>query len=699
MAGINFQKVDDALVETFSTKIDNDSLIVPLSDTPKKEKSLAPSIPDISFDTSIPETVKTSMDNVGAVTKQNNFDARQRTESLINAIKEGQNITADAQANIAESEAHTFGFIIGLSNDAYSVPKQKRRILDAQRKVNNQVKIGQLEGVKDQLEEADAGAEYTEYLRALSLKQKNLGISTAVMNAIVQSNAAKKSLNEHIFSQASVSELKQRKQSSNFDETFTEQRINNYFRKMEKSQMDLDTSKLAFKDNQLDLGRKLEANAIERLPINYLRNQLQESQEAGESFVTLGKDFKVAPSKVRKMISEKEDIAQKFREQETKRAVKLAQNNAEFNTAQRDMDVVSRDFHGGYGQGLSKFNMLNTTDETLAEIDFNSLHPAAASEYFALQKFTANMNGKTDVTEQDIETQNALAANLQTKLDEIKKAEIDAQSDKDSKAATQEWYNNAGRMRTGKNSATLTANNITTTPDFGGDTALRGAYSILQQNMLEDLTGTTVNLFDEAGEMDTEAFFQSALSKQLKGKRSNSQVILRNINIINDAGKSPLSEYTNIKTADVLLQSVRALAEVNPNVSAVLLDENGNPTDAWRGDGGGISPVKLAVELARLANEAQKLDPSLPANAFNYALQKEVNAAIAEQAPLWGLQLNKESGSFMVNLFNNKQPAQLVETAIQNSWARHVGGAWNALQEESRKKQVPAGERYGPQAR
>lgn len=701
---VDLTQTDKALAETFAAnpvEVISPVKIAPVPDPKNIQKSLAPVVPDIKFDTSIPQEVKNSMDAAESLGKKNRFDERARTEDLINTIRNSQTVTTEAQGNIAESQNHMFGEIIGIWDEKFSVPKQQKKILKAQRDVQTKIQIGKLENFQDQLEMQDASAEYTEYLHRLSLQQKNLGISTAMMNSIIQSNAAKKSLQNFEFAKASVDELNRRKQTKDFDETFTEQRINAYFNKVDKAQLDIDASRLAFKSSQLKLGQDLETRALENLPLNFLRQKLQESIDGNLGFVQLGKDFKLAQSKVQKIISEKETIATKQREQEASRAVKLAQNNAEFNTVQSDMNMLSRDFYGGQGQRLNRFNMLNVTDETLAEINFDSLHPGAASEYLALQQFTANMNGKTNVTQQDMATQKQLTANLQTKLDVIKKNEMDAQPDKLSKSALQEWYNNGGRMKTGQNSANVTAANISSMPDFGGDNALEIAYSGLQSNMLEDLRGTTVNIQDEKGDLDANAFLQAALSEKLRGKQTNSQVILRNITKINANGQSPLSLYTNTKSAEVVLQAVRNLANVNSEVKAALLDGNGNPTSAWV-VGGGQNHVNLANELARISGEILKLDSSAEPNALNFALQLEINNVISENAEQWGSQLNQESGSFMVNLFNNRQPFRLVDAAINASWAQHVNASWQNLVEQSKKQErigelKPPFERMGGQ--
>jgi len=503
---------------------------------------------------------------------------------------------------------------------------------------------------------------------------------------IVTSNSARKAAQDYAFSQFTVKEMMDIKKTGSYNEIVTEQRVNKYLQDVEKAQLDIQSSRLAYKDKQFELGKKMEQRAIENLPVQYLQQQLDNAVAAGAGRVELGKDFFVAPSKVQEMIVLKNTTAEKYREQNAKDAVKLAQNNAEFNTLQADMEMVSKDFFQGQGvQPLSAFNILNVTDKTLASVDFSSIHPSAASEYMALMAHYANVNEKSVPTEKDIAVAKELQKSLRTKLDNIIKSQMDAQPDKESKAALQEWINNKGRMSSGQNSATVVAQNITAMPNFGGDIALENAFQTFQHSVLEDIEGATVDIFDKDKNINTEAFLQNSLSKALRGKKTDQQMVLQNIKKVNSAGVSPVSVYANTKGAEVILQGVRNLAEKNPNIKAALLDVNGNPTKAWGEKGQNHNA--LSNILAKLSYDVLQSDPSVAPNSLNFALQEEINAIIAKNAAQWNKQLNMQSGSFMVNLFSSKQPYKLVDEALQYSYARHINNSWEAIVNEGKPQQ------------
>lgn len=684
-----------ALVETFSAKKTPSITISPLEEKKKEEKSplvYSPEIPNVKFDTSLPAEVKNSMDQTQALAAQKRTAERMRQDELIQTIQQSQAITDDAEKKIEKSQNHIFGELIGLFDDDYDVSEQQRRIREATRNVQTKVATAKIEGFKDQLELQDASADYENYVKQQELKGKKIAFSAAELNMIVTSNNARKAAQDYAFSQVTHQEMLDVKKAGNYNEIITEQRVNKYLQDIEKAQLDLRASRLAYEADSLKLkgdyrndARDLEKRALEVLPVQYLQMQLNDAVQAGQGRVQLGKDFFVSIQQVQDMIVTKNTTAEKFREQQAKQAVKLAQNNAEFNTLQAEMEMVSKDFYNGIDvQPLSKFNMLNVTDAALSEVDFGSIHPSAAPEYMALMSHYANMNGKGIPTEQDVETGRQLQASLKAKLDSLKKSQMDAQPDKESKAALQEWYNNMGNMKTGQNSATVVAQNMTAMPDFGGDIALENAFEVFQQNALEDLTGTTVNIFDEKGNLDTQTFLQNSLSQALKGKKTDQQMVLQNINKVGSSGFSPVSKYSNTKAAEVMLQAVRNLAQKNPAIKAALLDANGNPTQAWGQNGQNHNA--LSNILAQLSYDALQKDPSSAPNNLNFALQNEINEIIAKNAALWNKQLNMESGSFMVSLFNNKQPYKLIEMALYNTWGIHVNNSWDSVVNE---KKIP----------
>lgn len=675
----------DTLAETFSTRKNlPDINIIPLGEKPveeRQEPALAPKIPNIQFDQTLPQNVKNSMAEAQDLERSQRMAERARTNELIGLVKNAQGVTDDSMQKIEDSQNHFLGEVIGLWNDDFDVSEQRRRIQEAVRNVQTKVSTNKLEAFKETLDLKDATSEYDSYVKTMALKTRNVALSTAQMNAVVQSNAARKAFQDFKFANADVADLKRRKANKDFDDVFSEQRIDAYFNKVEVGIMDMQAARLAFRDKQSDLGAKLEKRALQNLPKGYLQQQLDKSIEAGLSRVELGKDFFVAPSRVQEIIVQKNATGKALMEQNAEQAIKLAESNGDFNDAQQDTRMLSGDFlQGAPTQDLSAFNMNNTTDETIALIDYDSLHPSLANSYLQVMAHQANMNSKTSVTEQEIVIGQTLTKNLNDKIAELKKSQMDAQPDKESKASLQEWFNNKGRMTTSQNSATVLVKNAASMPNFQGDTALEQGWLQWQRNMIEDLEGKSVD-FTEEGGIDTQALLQSMLSKSLRGKQTDQQQVLRSMTRIDSNNQSPLSMYTNTKSAEIMFQAITNLAAKHSDVKAVLLDANGDPSSEWMNEGG-QSHVRVATLLAGMAFEATKTDKSLEPNYLNFALQEEINAIIAKNGKFWNQQANIESGSFMVNLFGNKMPSNLVDTAVGVSWAQHVNPAWEAVVNE-----------------
>jgi len=489
---VDFTSTNDSLIETFATK----RQLPDISLTPIKEKDesvLQPTVPNLNFDTTIPVEVQNSAAKQTATNKANRTAQRLRQNELGFLLDDAQDTINDAEDKIETLDNNPFGELIGLFSDDYDKSFQEKRIRQATRQVQTKVQTNKIQNANAAIDAADAGAELVNFQQMQVLKKQKFAMTSAESLAITQSNDAKKAQSAWQFGQMTMADMKEIKASGNFNEVATEQRIDGYFASIKKAQRLADTAAVALSQAKLDYSQDLENDILGDFPIQYLRDRLDASTAANEPVVTLGKNFKLAPAKIMKAISEKEKVAQGFRETEAKRAVQNAKNNIDFNSANRDMAVLSSDFTGGPNDvPLQNLNMMNITDDILSNVDVNKMHPGLAGEYLALLSFQNNLNSKkTGVTEQDNATRKELLKAFKDKSEKIKKAVIDSQPTKALKAAQNEWFSNGGRMQTGINASSVVAGNVSTMPDFAGDTALTGAWTAFAQNVVSDVSGET----------------------------------------------------------------------------------------------------------------------------------------------------------------------------------------------------------------
>lgn len=671
---VDFTTTDSVLAETFKTKKSlPDITLAPLKEKDDKEKvSLAPEIPSLNFDPSIPQNVQDSARQSQQLSSLSRNAQRSRQNELGFLLEDAQDTINDAEDKIERSNNNPFGEILGMFDDDYDVSLQQKRMSQASRSVQTKIATNKIKNASEELDAADAGAEYTAFLNSEKLKQQKFARTSAEALAITQSNSAKKSFGEFEFSKLTVAEMTTMKKTRNFNEVATEQRIDSYFAKRNKAIRLADTAAVALKQSKLDYSQDLEKDILADFPVQYLRDQLQRSVDGNEPVVTLGKNFKLAPSKVQAAISLKDKTGDEFRNSEAQRAVSGAKNYGAFNEVNRDMAVLSTDYMGGPNNiPLEKLNMTSINDDVLAQIDVSRMHPSLQSSYISLLAFTNNLNSKnTGVTEQDIATQKAMMKEFQDKAAVIKKNAIDSQPTKALKASQTEWYSNGGKMQSGINSAAVVAANVSTMPDFGGDSALEGAWTAFGTNIVEELSGSSVDFTTAEGEIDQSAFLESLLAKTVGGKIPDQDKIIKAMNQPNAKGQTPLTVYTGIKAQETLVQAMKQLAEKDVNVKQQLFDGNGQP-GAWA-----KSPLELAKILSDLSFAGQQADNSLANNYLNFALQDEMNEVMKNGAASWNTQGNMERGSFMVNLFKNKQPFAMVDRVLGNTWAVHVGPAW-----------------------
>jgi len=671
---VDFTNSAQNLVETFSVRKNETPIdLTPLGSKPPREnKSIAPEIPELKFDTKLPVPVKDSMQETQLVRSANRNAQIQRNKALVTAAQSTTEIVNDADVKIENSRNNIFGSLIGLFNDDYDVSEQQRRQSEAIRNYQTKIQVNKLQTSSEELAAQNAAAEFTNYIATQKLKDQAISFTTAEINNIIQSNSARKAYQDFAFSQVTMDDLKNIKASGNFNEVVTEQRVDKLFRELQTAQLEFEAADLAFKNDKFDFGKKMETRAKERMPVSFLRQQYDKALKSGQSRIELSKGFFVAPSEVLSLISQKEKVADDFRQMEAQRAVKLAKNNASFNDAQRGVGVLSSDFSGSMLEtDFSAINMLNTNDDLMAEINYTDLHPAVASSYMAVMQFTANMNeNASGVTEQDFETQKVLLKTLEDKIQLVQKQQIDSQPTKPLKAAQQEWFTNGGRMQFGANAAAVTAGNISTRPDFRGDKALNLAWEKFAENVLVDITGEEVDLTNADGDIDSNVLLENLLSTTLKGKQTDSEKIIKAMSSVDDKGRTPLTIYAASKAKDVLIQAAAELANKNANVKQGLFDAEGKPGN-WQN-----SPLDLAKTLAALSVKEQQQNPQLENNKLNKDLEVEINKILASQAAIWNSQQNIHRGSFMVNLFKGKQPFKVVDTIISNTWGRSVAPAW-----------------------
>ena len=673
---VDFANTEQGLANTFLTAE---------SSVDKKIESLAPVVPSVNFTSTLPQSVKESIESTRLLEKKARNEEIRRNQEMINSINSTSSTLNDADLKIENSRNNIFGSLIGMFNDDYDVSEQRRRKTEAIRNYETKITVNKLKTSSARLAVENEAAVFNNYIQRQKLRTQNSQLTSADLSAVVQSNSARKALQEFEFSKLTMEDLQRRKRTGDFDEIATEQRINKLFTSIRESELDMRSAELAYKAKDFDLGVKMEDRSILNLPENYLRAQYDAALKAKQSRVQLGKNFYVAPSKVLAAIGEKSKINEEFLNTETDKALKFVKNNASFTKSIQQTNIISQEFSGSSVlPGAENLNILNVDQDVVAEIDFTNLHPGVSSEYLALMTFTSNLNSsETQSTPQDFRILDKLTVDLQEKINAIKKQAIDSQPTKPLKAAQEEWFLNNGKLVSGVNASAVVVGNITTMPDFQGDRDLASAWRVFGSNILESIGGDGGNLIDPSGNLDSNAFLESLLTTSFRGKQTDQDKILLAMSTVDDNGQTPLTAYASSKSRSVLIESATAMSNSNAFVKQALFDAKGNPSSNWQN-----SPLELSKILARVSIDQQKIDPTLGNNFLNIELGGFINKTLAENADRWKAQTSLSQGAFLVTLFKNQEPFVVVDTVLENVWKPSIVRAWdlvstNILEEEA----------------
>lgn len=638
-----------------------------------------PQEPVVQFDSSLPENVLESMQTAQAVAKNTREAQRNRSSDMIALIEKETNTINDAERKIENSQDNPFGELIGLFNNDYDVSEQQRIIRESTRTVKTQSSINQLKNQSEQLAISDASADFNQYEAQQKMRGREIRFSTAELNMQRMSNAARQFAADYTFDQATTGEIAAIAKSGNYDSVFTQQRVQEFNRKQQAAKFDARSAVIAYEAGEIEHGRMLKNRTLESIPLPQLNEMLEMAQEIGGS-VEIGEGLKVAPSELVAEINKKNAVWDTMRTKMAEDAVKIAKNDADFNEFTESLGLYSDEFFGTQARDAYRgVNLLNVNDKLIAGLDLHSMHPKLRSDAMTILRTVSNMNEVGADKQKQLVLEKQLKA-YKVKMEEVKKAEIDSQPTKELKAAKLDYLTH-GRMSAGVNAAEVTAANVSVMPDFKGDRALETAWNGFAQNVIEDVSGEKLELVDKAGKLSTQALIQAAFAENLRGKPTSTELVLKNINLADDKGRSLQDKYATTKAHDVMIQAVQQLATKVPGIRAQLFDSNNQPLPSWANN-----HQELAKILARISHGKQRTDSSLKNNFMNYALNDEINAIFANNSQAWNAQTSMEQGSFVANLFKGRSPANLVETSIGYSWVRHFNPAWIIATQEAQGK-------------
>lgn len=657
-----------------------------------RTNSLAPQTFDPSMSVVLSDRIKDSVAETRAAQQVARDTKRSNNASMLQTLLEANKNISDAEDKIATANGIPFSRFVGIFDEDFNVPKQKARIKKAQERVIQQGKLSAMKQQNSLLAVEDAQAPLKEFESLQKAKKGLLDNVSAQMAAISASNTALKDYRDFAFDLASPADISEIEKSGNYDQVFSRGAIKRYKDKERKRALDIRGAELANAQNDLELKTQFEDRVLEQTSQFTLESLVADAKKNNDNNIKISDNLSLSIQKAESAIIKKSETNQKRIEEVNKFSDMNIKNINGFSSAMRDVSAVSSvNNTSGVPVNVDGFNLKNTTVESLQTFDFEAIHPAIRQETADVMIYSAQLNAQESVTREDVQRQMQKLKVLEDKTVELKKMQVENAPDDQTAKVISEMHTN-GRISNGKNASAMSLNLIGMQPNFGGDTSLVDSFDIFKQNIIDAAGGGAgaATFVDEDGNIDINAMMSASIKT---GRLSKTAIVQNAMLKKNDNGLTPVAAYANGKSANLMWAGLQELGQTFPEVKQKFFeaaDDTGSLV--WIDQYGGQDHGAVALELAGLAKLDEK-QQELGVNYLNAKLMEILNRLIQENTAQWNAQINPQRGSFMVNMFTNGPPSEVVDNAIQYSYFNNVNAAWDAKEIDPQAKKWDVSEK------
>ncbi|HFD32024.1 MAG TPA: hypothetical protein ENJ28_04845 [Gammaproteobacteria bacterium] len=654
-----------------------------LAKTKPVTNSLLPEVPSATITNDLPPEVLQALDSGQEINRTVLQKERLRLDSAMNYSKAANGEIADAQKQLDEIEANPFLEFQGLFDEEYNKEAQQAKIEATKKRL--QIKNQELdyERQKDALTIKENSLPLQEFKQKNALQKDAMSLSVAQNTAIIQSNAAKAATLKMLQTQVTPEEIDRAEKYGDYTEVVTPDFVQTYKQDLQKFNLDMQTKQLALDTNRFDLARKIETNALEKAPRQWLQWLVADADKNNKATLAIpGTSTPISVDNVRAMLAKKTAAEDKSFATIAAQQRKLVQNNAAMSSALAGVSSVSSVYTSGSPEvqslaNLGSLNLLNITDKTATELPLDRIVPALRTPLYNLLQTQANLNLKQTngqpLQPQELANRDNLIKELQTKSDEIKKQQYEAAS-KMAKPAIKEW-NTFGAIHDQQNAAGLVVANSVTIPNLGNDAGLNALAQVYQENVASVLLEGEVDLSKIEDPTERQAaIFKALATSGYQAKVTSRAEAIKAMHKKNSKGISPVDAYTQTKIGVLMSEGMQELGTKYPEFS--------NYFKALDRETGFKNPLKLAQSLAALSFKRQQADESLPDLNLGQELMDIMNLKLKSSREAWDSQTTPVRAAFMRLAFNGS-PTSLVDTNLSLVFGTPLRQTWDKIVKEN----------------
>lgn len=654
-----------------------------IAKTKPNAESYLPQIPSSKVTNDLPPEVLQALDSGDEINRTVLQKERLRLDSAMNYAKAANGEIADAQKRLDEIKANPFLEFQGLFDQQYNKEYQQSLIEKSKRHLAIKKQELDYERQKDSLTIKENALPLQEYTQKNKLQKDAMSLSVAQNTAVIQSNAAKAATLKMLQSQVTPEEIDKAEKSGDYTEVVTPEFVQTYKQDLQKFNLEMQTKQLALDTNNFELARKIETNALEKVPVSWLKSLVNNADKNNMANLMIpGTNTAISVDNARNMLAKKTAAEDKSFATIAAQQRKLVQNNAAMSSALSGVASVSSVYTSGSPEvqsmaNLGSLNVLNITDKTVTELPLDGIVPALRTPLYNLLQTQANLNLKQTngqpLQPQELANRDNLIKELQTKSDEIKKQQYEAAS-KVAKPAIKEW-NTFGAIHDQDNAAGLVVANSVTIPNLGNDDGLNALAQVYQENVASVLLEGEVDLSKIEDPTERQAaIFKALATSGYQAKVTSRDEAIKAMHKKNSQGISPIDAYTQTKIGVLMAEGMQELGTKYPEFS--------NYFKALDRETGFKNPLKLAQALAALSFKRQQADASLPDLNLGQELMDIMNLKLKSSREAWDSQTTPVRGAFMRLAFNGS-PTSLVDTNLSLVFGAPLRHTWDTLIKEN----------------